>query len=86
VFADPFAFSKQALKEEDLGKFGGFLSSKRASGELPVLKKWSQGREYYDELERIIGEKEAEKRREEDKKMDQEVREKNREIRRVSRE
>lgn len=84
--SDPFNFTRQAMANDDLGKLEGFLEEeRRKTGNVPVLDEWSQDRRYYNALERLIGEEEAKKRREVDRKMDQEVRKKNREIRRLSR-
>jgi len=83
--SDPFNFTRQAMGSEDLGKLEGFLEDRRRTGQVPSLDTWSQDRRYYNALERLIGEEEAKKRREVDRKMDQEVRKKNREIRRLSR-
>jgi hypothetical protein len=83
--SDPFNFTRQAMGSEDLGKLEGFLEERRRTGNVPSLDTWSQDRRYYNALERLVGEEEAKKRREVDRKMDQEVRKKNREIRRLSR-
>jgi len=82
--SDPFNFTHQAMSG-DLENMQGFLRDRRKSGNVPSLDTWSQHRKYYDELERLVGEEEAKKQRENDRRMDREVRQKNREIRRLSR-
>jgi len=82
--SDPFNFTHQAMSG-DLENMQGFLRDRRKSGNVPSLDTWSQHRKYYSELERLVGEEEAKKQRENDRRMDREVRQKNREIRRLSR-
>jgi len=82
--SDPFNFTHQAMSG-DLENMRGFLTERRKSGNVPSLDTWSQHRKYYSELERLVGEEEAKKQREKDRTMDREVRQKNREIRRLSR-
>lgn len=80
---DPFSFTRQMLRGEDPMEYRSFIKQYRDRGEKLDIKQWSLRRKYYEELEGIIGEEEARKRKEKDQEVDRAIREKNREIRRV---
>jgi len=85
---DPFSASKQALRipeSEYLGRLGGFLQKYReASGQPFTLNRWRQWPDYYEQLGRITGKKDAAKAEEEAAVLDEIVREKNRALREAS--